>query len=91
MQNRVIKLSPILFSCGLCLIASVASTPAADKPAESSAPSTSNTPRTSLPAPFSESVFTFLQIEQQKLDLKERIVRVEISKVMGDGTDGGNN
>ena len=91
MRSRVIKFSPILFSCGLCLIASVTSTPAADKPAESPASSAPSIPRTSLPAPFSESVFTFLQIEQQKLDLKERIVRVEISKVLGEGADGGNN
>jgi hypothetical protein len=93
MRNRVIKfvVITILFSCGLCLIALVTSAPAADKPAESSAPSAPNTPRTSLPAPFSESVFTFLQIEQQKLDLKERIVRVEISKVLGEGDKSGNN
>jgi hypothetical protein len=44
-----------------------------------------------LPAPFSESLFTFLQIEQQKQNLKERIVRVEISKVLGEGDDSGNN
>lgn len=93
MRGRVIKFSVIriLFFCGLCLIASVTSTPAADKPAESSAPSAPNTPRTSLPAPFSESLFTFLQIEEQKLSLKERIVRVEISKVLGEGDKSGNN
>jgi hypothetical protein len=73
------------------LIASVTSTWGADNPAESPASSAPNIPRTSLPAPFSESVFTFLQIEQQKSDLKERIVRVEISKVLGEGADEGNN
>lgn len=93
MRNRVIKfvVITILFSCGLCLIASVTSTRGADKPAEPPASSAPNIARTSLPAPFSESVFTFLQIEQQKSDLKERIVRVEISKVLGEGSDGGNN
>lgn len=92
MRSRVVRSSVIILSsCGLCLIASVTSTPAADKSAESSAPSPATTPRTSLPAPFSESLFTFLQIEQQKSDLKERIVRVEISKVLGKGDDSGNN
>jgi hypothetical protein len=90
MRGRVVKFSvlTILFSCGLWLIASVTSTRGAENPAASSA---TNTPRTSLPAPISESLFTFLQIEQQKLNLKERIVRVEISKVLGEGDDGGNN
>lgn len=89
MRSRVVRSSVIIFSsCSLCLIASVTSTPAADKPAESSAPST---PQTSLPAPFSESLFTFSQIEQQKSDLKERIVRIEISKVLGKGNDSGQN
>jgi hypothetical protein len=93
MRNRAVQFSfvTILFSCGLCLIASITSTPAAEKSAESSAPSATNAPRTSLPAPFSEDLFTFLQIEQQKQDLKERIVRVEISKVLGEGDDSGNN
>jgi hypothetical protein len=93
MRGRVVKFSviPILFSCGFCWIASVTSSRGAENPAEPPASSTPNIPRTSLPAPFSESLFTFLQIEQQKLDLKERIVRVEISKVLGEGDDGGNN
>ncbi len=81
----------ILFSCGLCLLALVPSTRGADNPAQSSASPAPKAPRASLPAPFSESLFTFLQIEQQKLDLKERIVRVEISKVLGEGDDSGNN
>jgi hypothetical protein len=90
MRSRVIKFYPILFSCGLCLIASVTSTWGAGNPAESPASPAPNIPP-SLPAPFSESLFTFLQIEQQKSDLKERIVRVEISKVLGKGADSGNN
>src|SRR5664279_3446259 len=92
MRSRVVRSSVIILSsCGLCLVASVTSTPAADKPAESSAPPSPTTPKTSLPAPFSESLFTFSQIEQQKSDLKERIVRIEISKVLGKGDDNGNN
>lgn len=89
MRGLVVRFSfgTILFSCGFYLIASVTSTPAADKPAESSVP---NTPRTSLPAPFSETVFTFLQIEQQKQSLNERIVRVEIRKLLGEGDKSGN-
>jgi len=93
MRSRVVQFSlvTILFSSGLCLVASVTSTRAAENPAESSAPSATATPRTSLPAPFSENLFTFWQIEQQKMNLKERIVRVEISKVLGEGDDSGNN
>ena len=92
MRSRVVRFSfvALLFSCGLGLAALIASAPAAEKPAESSAPAATNTQRSSLPAPFSESLFTFLQIEQQKQDLKERIVRVEISKVLGEGDESGN-
>lgn len=92
MRSRVLRssLATILFSSGLCLIASVLSTAAAEKPAASGSPAT-NAPRSSLPPPFSESLFTFLEIEQQKEKLKERIVRVEISKVLGEGEDSGNN
>jgi len=80
MRDRGIKFSvvTILCSCGFCFIASIPPTRGAENPAD-------------LPAPFSENVFTFLQIEQQKLSLKERIVRVEISKVLGKGDDGENN
>jgi hypothetical protein len=90
MRGRLRKFSVItsLFSGGFCLIASVPSTWGADNAAE---PSASSALKTSLPAPFSETLFTFQQIEQQKLDLKERIVRVEISKVLGEGDAGGNN
>lgn len=92
MRGRIIKFSvvTILCSCGFCLIAPVASE-GAENPAELPASPAPNNPRTSLPAPFSEKLFTFLQIEQQKLDLKERIVRVEISRVLGEGDDEGNN
>ncbi len=80
MRDRVIKFSvtTILLTCGFFLTGAVRPIQGADNSA-------------SLPAPFSESLFTFLQIEQQKSDLKERIVRVEISKVLGEGDDGGNN
>lgn len=90
MRSRTVQFSfvAILSSCGLCLVASTA---AAEKPAESSAPSATIAQQSSLPAPFSASLFTFLQIEQQKQNLKERIVRVEISKVLGEGDDSGNN
>jgi hypothetical protein len=93
MRTRVLQFSSVTIPvfAGLCLIAPVTWTPAAEKPAESSAPFTTNPPQTSLPAPFSEKLFTFLQIEQQKENLKERIVRVEISKVLGEGDDSGNN
>jgi hypothetical protein len=57
-----------------------ASVPAAEPMAKSAA----------LPAPFNEKVFTFQQIEQEKSSLKERIVRVEISKLLGQGEDAGN-
>jgi len=39
-----------------------------------------------LPAPLGTS-FTFAQIEQQKSNLKDRVVRVEIKKVLGEGQD----
>lgn len=93
MRGRGIKFSviTIVCSCGFCLIASVPPTQEAENPAELPASTAPNIPRTSFPAPFSENLFTFQQIEQQKLDLKERIVRVEISKVLGEGDDAGNN
>jgi hypothetical protein len=93
MRSRAVQLSFVTlpFFSGLCLVALVASSHAAEKPADSPAPSATNTQRTSLPAPFSENLFTFLEIEQQKQNLKERIVRVEISKVLGEGDDSGNN
>ena len=49
----------------------------------------SSAPATALPAPFGTS-FTFAGIEQQKLNLKDRVVRVEIEKVLGEGQDIGN-
>lgn len=60
----------------------VTPTPSAgDSPASSSA--------AALPAPFGTS-FTFAQVEQQKFNLKDRVVRVEIEKVLGEGQDIGN-
>jgi len=91
MRNWTLKLFTILFSSGLCLIASVIPTRGADNRAQLSASPAADTSRTALPAPFSENLFTFQQIEQQKLDLKERIVRVEISRLLGDGDAGENN
>jgi hypothetical protein len=88
MRTRAVRcfFVTILLSSGLCLT-SVTPTRAEEERAESSA---TNPPRTSLPAPFSESLFTFLQIEQQKQNLNGRIVRVEISKVLGEGDESGN-
>ena len=61
----------------------VTPTPSAgDAPAASSA--------AALPAPLGTS-FTFAQVEQQKFNLKDRVVRVEIEKVLGEGQDIGNN
>ena len=61
----------------------VTPTPSAgDAPAASSA--------AALSAPFGTS-FTFAQVEQQKFNLKDRVVRVEIEKVLGEGQDIGNN
>jgi hypothetical protein len=60
----------------------VTPTPSADdSPASSSA--------AALPAPFGRS-FTFAGVEQQKFNLKDRVVRVEIEKVLGEGQDIGN-
>src|SRR2546430_15195175 len=39
----------------------------------------------SLPPPVSAKIYTFQQIEQQKLDLNEKIVRIEIGSLLGDG------
>jgi hypothetical protein len=39
----------------------------------------------SLPPPVSDKIYTFQQIEQQKLDLNGKIVRIEISSLLGDG------
>src|SRR5205823_14040129 len=39
----------------------------------------------SLPPPVSDKIYTFQQIEQQKLDLNDKIVRIEIGSLIGDG------
>jgi hypothetical protein len=39
----------------------------------------------SLPAPVSEDVLTFQQVEQRKTELKDRIVKVEIERLLGEG------
>jgi len=39
----------------------------------------------SLPPPVSDKIYTFQQIEQQKLDLNGKIVRIEIGSLLGDG------
>jgi hypothetical protein len=39
----------------------------------------------SLPPPLSDKIYTFQQIEQQKLDLNDKIVRIEIDSLLGDG------
>src|SRR6058998_3047922 len=39
----------------------------------------------SLPPPVSDKIYTFQQIEQQKLDLNDKIVRIEIGSLLGDG------
>jgi hypothetical protein len=44
-------------------------------------------PGTSLPPPVSENVYSFHQIEEQKSGLKDKIVRVEIASLLGNGSD----
>jgi len=38
-----------------------------------------------LPPPVSNKIYTFQQIEQQKRDLNNKIVRIEIGSLLGDG------
>jgi hypothetical protein len=40
-----------------------------------------------LPPPFSENVLTFQQIAEQKTKLKDKVVRIEIARLLGDGSD----
>ncbi|MEY2562780.1 MAG: hypothetical protein QOH88_973 [Verrucomicrobiota bacterium] len=74
MRSRILVFP--LVALVACLTASV---PAAEPNAKSAA----------RPAPFNEKVYTFQQIEQEKSNLKDRIVRVEISKLLGEGEDKG--
>jgi hypothetical protein len=78
MRSRIeqFAVAAVVACFGVCLTASVPAVEATKSPA--------------LPAPFNEKVFTFQQIEQEKSNLKERIVRVEISKLLGQGEDKGN-
>ena len=39
----------------------------------------------SLPAPVSEKIYTFQQIEAEKLALKDKVVRIELAKLLGKG------
>jgi hypothetical protein len=39
-----------------------------------------------LPAPVSEKTYTFQQIEAEKVALKDKIVRVELAKLLGKGS-----
>jgi hypothetical protein len=41
----------------------------------------------SQPAPADEKVYTFAQIEQKKAQLKDKIVRIEIQHLLGQGSD----
>lgn len=43
-----------------------------------------------LPAPSSKTKLTFAQIDQQKRQLQNQVVLIEISKVLGEGKDMGN-
>ena len=40
----------------------------------------------SLPAPVSEKAYTFQQIDAEKLALKDRVVRIELAKLLGKGS-----
>jgi len=40
----------------------------------------------SLPLPINDKIYTFQQIEQQKLDLNGKIVRIKTGSLLGDGT-----
>ena len=40
----------------------------------------------SLPAPVSEKTYTFQQIDAEKVALKEKVVRVELAKLLGKGS-----
>ena len=49
-----------------------------------------NSPKLSenvLPAPAGENVYTFAQIEQKKAQLKDKIVRIEILRLLGQGSN----
>jgi hypothetical protein len=39
----------------------------------------------SLPPPNSDKIYTFQQIEQEKFDLRDKIVHIEVGSLLGDG------
>jgi hypothetical protein len=39
-----------------------------------------------LPAPVSEKIYTFQQIEAEKAALKDKVVRIELAKLLGKGS-----
>ncbi len=41
----------------------------------------------SLPPPVSDKIYTFAQIEKQKAELKDKIVRIEIRYLLGEPSD----
>ncbi|HVF71100.1 MAG TPA: hypothetical protein VM940_05780 [Chthoniobacterales bacterium] len=45
--------------------------------------------RKPLPAPVSEKTYTFQQIEEQKVELKNKVVRVELARLLGEGVPKG--
>ena len=46
-----------------------------------------NDSRSALPPPVSEKIYTFAQIEAEKAELKDKIVRLEIAYLLGTGSD----
>jgi len=47
----------------------------------------SEKPDSTLPAPAGEKVYTFAQIERKKAQLKDKVVRIEIQRLLGQGSD----
>ena len=46
-----------------------------------------NSARSALPPPANDKVYTFKQIEAEKFDLKDKIVRLEIASLLGAGSE----
>ena len=67
----------------------VAPTPsAADKnPSEEKAAEPTKEKSASLPPPVSDRIYTFAQIEKQKAQLKDKVVRIEIMNLLGEPSD----
>ncbi len=51
------------------------------------APENSNTQSENAPAPVSEKIYTFQEIEKQKTKLKDKVVKIEISTLLGEPSD----